>query len=522
MLVDLAVEAGRAGLRSETLHAGLLAGPAAHLPRAGRRHVQGDPFGQAVDRHRHDRALRCHRHPAEERQAPRRRHHHHRDRPRSADARRREVRGRQSADRAEQADHVQGLHVLEHAEHDLLHRLLQRVVDAEGRSGRRLRLPPAEAHGRHRREAGDAGCDQRGVRQARPPQPLHLRLHQARRRQGAAHGRGFPVVHRAELLLGPQDAAARQGRRRHAGVLRTEADRAAAAAARRGSPARGGRVVMPATALKVREPTTHVERREEAERKLLAAAAKIIAVKGLERFTLAEVGETAGYSRGLPRHYFGDKDELTIRVALYVAEHPILQERLQVEPGLETVISMIRFFFAVAPKYRTNVRALSIVLAGVLTSDSLKEPIARMTRAKRAALAEHIAIGIKQRRDPQGREPRSAGDPDPVADARRRHAMAERRGGGRPEGGRSRVHRHAAARTGGLSPGGAVRTSQVPGHDRLEHRALDDRQHGHLIQSDLSRGLCRDRRILLQVTADPRDPGEPRAADRAFTLAYLA
>ncbi len=152
---------------------------------------------------------------------------------------------------------------------------------------------------------------------------------------------------------------------------------------------------MPATAIRVREPTTHVERREEAERKLLAAAAKIIAVKGLERFTLAEVGETAGYSRGLPRHYFGDKDELTIRVAQYVAEHPILQERLQVEPGLETVISMIRFFFAVAPKYRTNVRALSIVLAGVLTSDSLKAPIARMTRAKRAALAEHLAIGIK-------------------------------------------------------------------------------------------------------------------------------
>lgn len=154
---------------------------------------------------------------------------------------------------------------------------------------------------------------------------------------------------------------------------------------------------MPAVA-RVREPSTHVERREEAERKLLAAAAKIIAVKGLEKFTLAEVGETAGYSRGLPRHYFGDKDELTIRVALYVAEHPILQERLkeQVEPGLQTVISIIRFFFAVAPRYRANVRALSIVLAGVLTNDSLKEPIARMSRAKREALSSNIAIGIER------------------------------------------------------------------------------------------------------------------------------
>lgn len=147
---------------------------------------------------------------------------------------------------------------------------------------------------------------------------------------------------------------------------------------------------------RAREPATQVERREEAERKLLAAAAKIIAVKGLERFTLAEVGETAGYSRGLPRHYFGDKDEMTVRVARYVAEHPILQERIEVEPGLETVISIIRFFFEVAPKYRTNVRALSIVLAGVFTNKRLEEPIARMSRHKRETIARHIAIGIER------------------------------------------------------------------------------------------------------------------------------
>jgi AcrR family transcriptional regulator len=156
---------------------------------------------------------------------------------------------------------------------------------------------------------------------------------------------------------------------------------------------------------RAREPSTHVERREEAERKLLAAAAKIIAVKGLEKFTLAEVGETAGYSRGLPRHYFGDKDELTVRVALYVAEHPILQERHEVEPGLKTVISIIRFFFEVAPKYKTNVRALSIVLAGVLTNDSLQEPIARMTRHKREAIARHIAIGIERGEIRKGVDP---------------------------------------------------------------------------------------------------------------------
>ena len=53
-------------------------------------------------------------------------------------------------------------------------------------------------------------------------------------RQGAEF-----VGHRIELFLGPQDIAARRGRGRHAGFLRPEADRAAAAAARRTRAAAG-------------------------------------------------------------------------------------------------------------------------------------------------------------------------------------------------------------------------------------------------------------------------------------------
>ena len=36
------------------------------------------------------------------------------------------------------------------------------------------------------------------------------------------------------------------------------------------------------------------------------------------------------------------------------------------------------------------------MLAGVLTNDSLQEPIARMTRHKREAIASHIAIGVER------------------------------------------------------------------------------------------------------------------------------
>ena len=40
---------------------------------------------------------------------------------------------------------------------------------------------------------------------------------------------------------------------------------------------------------------TQEERREEAERRILDAATRLIADKGLDAFTLADVGEAAGF-----------------------------------------------------------------------------------------------------------------------------------------------------------------------------------------------------------------------------------
>src|SRR3954452_11802274 len=55
---------------------------------------------------------------------------------------------------------------------------------------------------------------------------------------------------------------------------------------------------------------TQQERREEAERKVLAAATALIAQHGSRALTLAEVGEAAGYSRGIVSHHFGSRENL--------------------------------------------------------------------------------------------------------------------------------------------------------------------------------------------------------------------
>ncbi|MEC9433811.1 MAG: TetR/AcrR family transcriptional regulator [Pseudomonadota bacterium] len=52
---------------------------------------------------------------------------------------------------------------------------------------------------------------------------------------------------------------------------------------------------------------TQEERRREAEGRLLDAAIALIAQRGILQTSLGDVGEAAGYSRGLPSHHFKAK-----------------------------------------------------------------------------------------------------------------------------------------------------------------------------------------------------------------------
>lgn len=55
---------------------------------------------------------------------------------------------------------------------------------------------------------------------------------------------------------------------------------------------------------------TQTERRADAEAKLLASAAELIAEQGVERTSLAQIGTRAGFSRGIVNHHFGTKARL--------------------------------------------------------------------------------------------------------------------------------------------------------------------------------------------------------------------
>lgn len=52
---------------------------------------------------------------------------------------------------------------------------------------------------------------------------------------------------------------------------------------------------------------TQAARRSRSDRRLIAAALKLIAVKGADRTSMGEIGTAAGYSRALPSERFGSK-----------------------------------------------------------------------------------------------------------------------------------------------------------------------------------------------------------------------
>jgi AcrR family transcriptional regulator len=153
----------------------------------------------------------------------------------------------------------------------------------------------------------------------------------------------------------------------------------------------------PADAMR-RKGRTQVERRAEAERRILEAAACIVVEKGLDGVTLAEAGEVAGYSKGLPVHYFRTKEDLLAALAGHVIRSFVtkLKVRQESQAGLPNLIKAVHFYLSAAQKTPTTARALQIVTAGALHRPRLAAAIAELNRSSAEDIEQNIRIGISR------------------------------------------------------------------------------------------------------------------------------
>ncbi len=95
------------------------------------------------------------------------------------------------------------------------------------------------------------------------------------------------------------------------------------------------------TTAKKRPRARQAERRATSQRRLLDAATHLIAEQGFSKTSLAQIGEKAGYSRGIVNERFGSKSELVHALAqefqTYFA-HDQLEPALADKRGLEALL----------------------------------------------------------------------------------------------------------------------------------------------------------------------------------------
>jgi AcrR family transcriptional regulator len=129
---------------------------------------------------------------------------------------------------------------------------------------------------------------------------------------------------------------------------------------------------------------TQTQRRARSEQRILDATIRLIAERGTVATTLGEVGEAAGYSRGLAAHLFGTKENLLIRAAQTIMGRPCAQGLFGVDPagGFATFLNAGKQWFPLAAREPEEVRALL-----VLTSEAIVGHATKNFRARAATVA---------------------------------------------------------------------------------------------------------------------------------------
>ena len=138
---------------------------------------------------------------------------------------------------------------------------------------------------------------------------------------------------------------------------------------------------------------TQRERREEAERKVLAAATALVAQHGSRALTLAKVGEAAGYSRGIVSHHFGSRENL-LRAVVRDAQTFTLPEAG--DNAATWLADTVRAYLKNVTSRRPAARAFMQMWGEAIAADPVLMPLYAEQDARfRRLLADKVREGIR-------------------------------------------------------------------------------------------------------------------------------
>ncbi|NTY61825.1 TetR/AcrR family transcriptional regulator [Mycolicibacterium sphagni] len=157
-------------------------------------------------------------------------------------------------------------------------------------------------------------------------------------------------------------------------------------------------------------PRTQEVRRAEAESRLIAAAADLVGEVGPARVTLANVGERAGYSRGLATHHFGSKGALMQRLVETVTRQfrDAMFNQGESDDPVAELRMLIGIYFEVMADLQPVNRARLVLWADAVANPAgdTRTTMVAADREFREEIEKRIAVavnaGLAQTIHPQG------------------------------------------------------------------------------------------------------------------------
>jgi AcrR family transcriptional regulator len=145
-------------------------------------------------------------------------------------------------------------------------------------------------------------------------------------------------------------------------------------------------------------PRTQEQRRIDAERRLVRAAAELVGEVGPTRVTLANVGQRAGYSRGLATHHFGSKGALMQRLVEVVTSQfrDAISQHSQLDSPLDQLRQLVDFYFQVVSDLQPVNRARLVLWADAVAgpSEDVRDQMVSADREFREEIEKRIQLAV--------------------------------------------------------------------------------------------------------------------------------
>lgn len=143
---------------------------------------------------------------------------------------------------------------------------------------------------------------------------------------------------------------------------------------------------------------TQAERVEQSTRRLLEAAAELVASQGYHSTTAAQIGELAGYSRAIVRARFGSKEALIREILATEFKDRFRPDASDTSSGLAGLHAAFDRLTELARRSPVFLRAVFVLDLEAATSipelrDDMMAWVAEMTAQYRQRLIEGIADG---------------------------------------------------------------------------------------------------------------------------------